>query len=732
MEFLTPILFGGLTLVSAPVIIHLLHRRKIKPVDWAAMRFLLDLLTKKRRRLLLNELLLLLVRVLIIACIALAMVRPALKRNLENPAATGSAIARHGRTGAVLMIDDSLSSQAGRAQSAFEGMKRLAVAYLGTLAAGDEISVVLMSQAGQPAEDPAYDIDAVKASILAAKPTFAASDIPALIESGLARLKRHANRGAELVLVTDGMADGWRFHEVARWEELRRRLRGPATAPSGVKERPQILLLCPPSAEVLRNIGVTAIIPDRSVLTFGSEAAFKVFLRSRGNPADTRARVQFLVDGRPAGQKIVTLPPEGEAEAVFNYTFTEAGSYSVEARLLDNHDFLPGDDQRALSVQVEPSLPVLLVDGDERPGLLSKLGFLGYALEPEARPGGPFKVTRVSPARFVPTMLPSFRVVVLGDVASLEPAMVDAIERYVVGGGGLLAGLGPNSDPAVINKSWARGGEGFFPATLASAATPAKGVRPAALNRLHPAFAGFGAKLDDAWKSAVVKSYFTLAPDARQKADLDIALKLDNGDPLIVEKRRGLGLVALVTTSLNADWNDLPIQPAYVPLVRGVVGQIGSFIMPPRNLLPGEPLIYAHVSDPANPITGEDPSGKPLPLSMGGWEGRDAILSAPLNEPGVYLLRDPRITKPVRFTVAPSPGESSLEPLGDKDLAQAFEPAPPVLRNPGQVTEKLASARRQNTELWKWLLAAAAGLMFLEAWMTRRETAMTLGGAPAS
>ncbi|HWH68189.1 MAG TPA: BatA domain-containing protein, partial [Candidatus Sulfotelmatobacter sp.] len=80
IEFLNPVLFGGLLAVSAPVIIHLLHRRKVKQVDWGAMRFLVEMMAKSRRRLFLNELLLLLVRVLLIACIALAMVRPAFHR----------------------------------------------------------------------------------------------------------------------------------------------------------------------------------------------------------------------------------------------------------------------------------------------------------------------------------------------------------------------------------------------------------------------------------------------------------------------------------------------------------------------------------------------------------------------------------------------------------------------------------------------------------------------------
>jgi len=58
IQFLNPLLFGGLFAISAPIIIHLLHRRKIKQVNWGAMRFVLELMAKRRRRIFLEDLVL--------------------------------------------------------------------------------------------------------------------------------------------------------------------------------------------------------------------------------------------------------------------------------------------------------------------------------------------------------------------------------------------------------------------------------------------------------------------------------------------------------------------------------------------------------------------------------------------------------------------------------------------------------------------------------------------------
>ena len=731
MEFLTPMLFGGLALVSAPVIIHLLHRRQVRPVEWAAMRFLEEMLIRQRRRLRINEWLLLLVRAAIIAAIVFAMVRPALRPPGAAAAGAGAGLRRSGRTAVVLLLDDSLTTQSGRSESAFDALKRLAVAYLATLAPGDEVSVIPLSRAAEPADDPVYDLEAVRAAVLATPPAWVAGDIPALLDAGLARLRRHTNPGAELVLVTDGRRAGWRLAEVARWEELRRRLRGPATAAPGTRGHPRLLVLAAEPDPAPRNLTVAAFAPDRSWLTAGAPVGLVATLRAEGGDTPTPAHVELLVDGRAAGRQDVTVPAGGEVTATFTHTFALPGSYSVAARLAGAADYLAADDSRSLAVTVGRGLSVLLIDGPERAGLRAKLGFLRYALDPEGKGAGPFQLNHVSRAQFVPSLLADARVVVLGDAAGLDPATVAALERFVVGGGGLLAGLGPDTRPAVVNREWFRGGEGFFPAALGAATTPARAPRPAGLDRAHPALAGLGDLGGEAWQNAHLPTYFTLLPEAKPDPDLEILLRLDNGAPLLVERRRGLGLVALLTTTLNAEWNDLPLQPAYVPLVRSVVGQLGSFVTPPRNLRPGEPLIYCPTGAAGGAVTATDPAGRLLPLTPGGWEGRDAFLSAPLREPGVYTVQDGASPGPRRFAVAPAPGAERLAPLTDRDLASVLEPGTPVFRRPGEVTAGLAAARGSGRELWPVLLALAIGLLFLETWLTRRAAGPVPLGSPA-
>ena len=79
MSFLNTIMLAGLAAVAVPIIIHLLNRRKFKTVTWAAMKFVKLSVDQNQRRMRIEDLILLLIRCALVALLALALARPALK-----------------------------------------------------------------------------------------------------------------------------------------------------------------------------------------------------------------------------------------------------------------------------------------------------------------------------------------------------------------------------------------------------------------------------------------------------------------------------------------------------------------------------------------------------------------------------------------------------------------------------------------------------------------------------
>ena len=172
MSLLNPILGAiAFAFVALPIILHFLKRKR-KPVEWGAMRFLIEAYRRKRRRMTLEQLLLLLTRCALVLLFALAVGRPYF----------GSASSRSGPTELYILLDDSVASAAldPQGRKAFDAIKTQAIALIDTLSpdAGDRAGLVLMSAPTRAVIAPASsDLSAVRRAIERAERTDAAADL---------------------------------------------------------------------------------------------------------------------------------------------------------------------------------------------------------------------------------------------------------------------------------------------------------------------------------------------------------------------------------------------------------------------------------------------------------------------------------------------------------------------------------------------------------------------------
>src|SRR5258708_38107396 len=93
---------AGVIAAAAPVVIHLLNRRRYRVVSWAAMDLLREENVRSRRMLRLRDLLLLALRTMCVLFFALALARPFYSQ-------TNGANAVNQPVHAVLIVDNSLS-----------------------------------------------------------------------------------------------------------------------------------------------------------------------------------------------------------------------------------------------------------------------------------------------------------------------------------------------------------------------------------------------------------------------------------------------------------------------------------------------------------------------------------------------------------------------------------------------------------------------------------------------
>ncbi|MEC9374222.1 MAG: BatA domain-containing protein, partial [Planctomycetota bacterium] len=190
---------GGAAAIAIPIIIHLLFRRRRKPIMWGAMRFLLEAYRRQRRRMTLEQILLLAARCLVILLIALAIGRPALER--------ASALAGGGSRTVYLLIDNGLASSVRDGDgelTALDRHKQAAARILNALNASDRAGLMAMGAPAEPIVSPASaDIGAVGELVDGLTATDGPTDIAGALERvrGAIGEGRDASRGQTIVVV---------------------------------------------------------------------------------------------------------------------------------------------------------------------------------------------------------------------------------------------------------------------------------------------------------------------------------------------------------------------------------------------------------------------------------------------------------------------------------------------------------------------------------------------------
>src|SRR4029453_14404080 len=171
MTFITTgLAVAGLAAVAIPIIIHLLWRPRRKPIEWAAMGFLLEAFRKHKRRLQLEQLILLATRCLIVALLGAALARPILE--------SAGIIKPGGARAVYLVIDDGMASgvTGDDSHNALQRHIKQAIDVVNSLGTGDSVGVITAARPARallipPSTDRAAVIDVLESLAPKESPT---------------------------------------------------------------------------------------------------------------------------------------------------------------------------------------------------------------------------------------------------------------------------------------------------------------------------------------------------------------------------------------------------------------------------------------------------------------------------------------------------------------------------------------------------------------------------------
>ena len=610
-----PLLWWGLPLVAAPIVIHLINLLRHRKVPWAAMEFLLASQKKYRTRVLLKQLLLLLLRVAAVLGIVLALAQPrwtsALGRMLGGAATTH-----------VVLLDDSYSmgdlSQQGRVgdERAFDRGRRVVERIAAELAAASgqqELAIGRFSRftaataAGPRADDPSaadaqagFDrrsepvtprlVQQVQDDLTAWEPSASDTGPRAAVAAAGGLLAAGSSTARVLWIVSDFRAKDWRTAD-----ETAAALR--QLSDSGCEVRLVDCAAADGDGRQPGNLTLDGLEAAGGVPATGVLVPIEVSVRNHSDRVVRDVTVELREDGlaRP-GARIAEIAAGGVATQRFDARFTSAGPHLVEATI--PADALAADNFRALAVDVVERVDVLIIDGDPQGG--SRAGdafYVATALAPGA--GAPTGLRpRIEPPRSLATLdLDAFACVWVLDVERLDQAEIAALEAFARTGGGVVFFMGPRTRHDFVNRGLYRGGDGLFPVPLAgpvdllpvgdAAATPDVVVED------HPVvtvLSGQRNPLLDAVRvdrSMAVDRGFV--PDAA--SGLRKLLSLRTGAPLMVEKPYGAGLVVAVLSTAAPTWNNWARgNPSWVVVMLELEGHLARSRQRAESLVVGAAL----------------------------------------------------------------------------------------------------------------------------------------------
>ncbi len=653
MTLLAPAFLLGLLAIGVPLWLHRLSSENPNRQPFSSVMFLEPgeprrVLAKK-----LQYLLLLALRVGILVLLALAFARPALQGAAQTLLGESSSL--H-----VIVMDLSASMDYGQR---WERAQDIAADLIDDMDSTDLGQLVSAGRLTRVLAEPSLDRASLRQALNALEPELFRIDYGQIISAMDGIL-----RGVEMPVVLHLVTDLQQASSPTRFADL---------AP----QVPLELQIHDVSVPGEANWGVDGL---RWSAGSGDVA---VGLRGYGTAA-TETTVVLELNGDEIARQSVTLPADAAAQLSFDGLELESGANRVVARLTPG-DALAVDDERALVVRRPLPRPVLLVAGNPR---ARDALFISAAMD--ALPELAFELEQIAPGALPDANLTDYAFVIVGDGGVLAEEDATQLRDYVAAGGALMMALGQQS--ASLNQVPVTEHEFLTVSRFGRADEDFSAVGN--LDRTHPALRNV-----DELRSAKFFRYLSVAPAESDR----VMVQLDDGTALLIAHALGDGRVLLFSSSLDREWNDLPVKPVFVPLL----AELSSYLTGGFGLR-SEAALGSTLSPRAAGLAGGqifDPDGNKA-LGLAGAGAGDEVL---LDQTGFYEIVGAGQTELVAVNV--DPRESDLTTMEPNAVLRWLNLAPATAQI--VASNAINVADTPPTPLWPWLLGLLAVIVVVESWV---------------
>jgi hypothetical protein len=660
LGFLVPAFLAGLAALAIPVLLHLRRHDRRRPIKFPSLRFLapLPVQTEQKRRI--TDWPLLLLRAVALALLAMAFARPFLRQSSEDVAADA------GLT--VLLVDRSASIGVEGSESA---QRDSLVAVIERIPDGRRVALVAFDATASILVQPTTDRAAIRAALATLPEPGGTTRFSAALRAASQLLAAERVPGG-IVLISDLQQSGFA-----------------AGATPGLPSGTDVVAI--QVEPVTRdNTAITALELEPIPSASGRRVVAAARIARFGGDQPRSIDATLVVDGREVASRRVSVDPDAVVRVQFDTVAIARGESRVGARI--TADGFRADDSYHVIVAAEAATRVLLVV--PRDARVDEFRYLERALEIGRDPQ--FEVERVTSLE--PGRLAQAGAVVMLDVAVPEGVAGDALADWLADGGGLVVAPGDRIAGRRTVPDW-------LPARTQGGRERNAGAVIGDPVNSHPAVAGFQGDGAFGIGRARIRRHTVLEPVNNS----EVLLRFDDATPALVTGTMGEGRVAVVGIPLDGRRGDFPLQPGFLPFVRGVVGWAAGAGSQPTSIESGQAwLAPASIRSPVV----RTPSGDVVRPQ---GEGR----SVTLRETGVHEVHDGGVSglPSASLAVNLASGESNLQPGSADELLLGVTDIP-LAEGARSIDEAFASEARQSG--WRWILLALALLLMVEVLVASR------------
>ena len=409
---------------------------------------------------------------------------------------------------------------------------------------------------------------------------------------------------------------------------------------------------------------------------------------------------------------------------------------------LSGEDGCPLDDRRCFAIEIDRGIPVAVVKREKHEiPYLEDTFYLEQALSTGPSGGSALRLTGLTADELPSEPLSQYKIVFCVNLPAPSPEAAQRLARYVENGGNLFWIAGDQFDPEAYNQIDAATGNRLLPAPLGRVRLATDEVNAADADQsgesrdswyiaqLDKEYPAFKTLLEPAslYRSVLVYQHVSLK-NSSDPLSARVLARLDDGEPILVERGLGHGKMLMLGTSVHTGWTNLPLRPIFLPMMVRIAFELAGAEQGRYRALAGSPLVL-QFENQTQPMGVEvvPPSGETRRLKTSQTEPQ-TFRYADTHAPGIYLVKPLEAAQLglVAFAVNIDPDEADATVVEREDLKNRLSAKTVIFaENPHDLSDTF-DWLRQGRSLWEFFLFAVLLALvfetFLSNWFSPKDS----------